>query len=147
MAETFLLEVATPERLLLREQVAEAQIPAATGMIGILPDHAPLLGELGTGELTYSAPTGRRSMFISGGWVEILGNEVRIIADRAEYGDEIDVKRAEEALRRANERLLQPAGANVDVARALNAMRRAEARIAAAKAGHAHQGRPGPSRL
>jgi F-type H+-transporting ATPase subunit epsilon len=136
MADTFQLEVATPERLVIREPVSEAQIPAASGMIGVLPDHAPLLGELGTGELSYTGPQGRRTVFVSGGWIQILNNEVRVIAERAEYANEIDVGRAEAALKRANERLANPAGGTVDVARALNAAKRAEARLAAAKAGH-----------
>lgn len=137
MADTFLLEVATPERLLIQEQVTEAQIPAATGMIGVLPDHAPWLGELGTGELSYSGGGNRRTVFLSGGWIQVLNNEVRVIAERAEYANEIDVARAESALKRAQERLAHPAeAANVDIARALNALRRAEARLAAAKSGH-----------
>ena len=137
MADTFLLEVATPERLLIQEQVTEAQIPAEMGMIGVLPDHAPWLGALGTGELSYTGGGSRRTMFLSGGWIQVLNNEVRVIADRAEYANEIDVNRAEAALKRAQERLTHPAEAgNVDIARALNAMRRAEARIVAAKAGH-----------
>ena len=132
MANTFQLEIATPERLLIRETVTEAQIPAASGMIGVLPDHAPLLGELGTGELSYSGSQGRHTMFVSGGWVEVLNNEVRVITERAEYANEIDVARAEIALKRAQERLALPASAGVDVARALNAAKRAEARLAAA---------------
>ena len=136
MADTFLLEVATPERLLIQERVTEAQIPAATGMIGVLPDHAPWLGELGTGELAYTGGGTRRAMVVSGGWIQVLNNEVRVIADRAEYANEIDVSRAESALKRAQERLAHPAeAANVDIARALNALRRAEARLAAVKAG------------
>jgi F-type H+-transporting ATPase subunit epsilon len=134
MAETFELEIATPERLLIRESVSEAQIPLAEGMIGVLPDHAPLLGTLGTGELSYVQPDGRNSMVVSGGFVEIRDNRVRVLADRAERGDEIDLARAEAALKRAGERLAAPAGAGVDVARALNAMRRAESRLAAARA-------------
>ena len=132
MADTFQLEVATPERLLIQEQATEAQIPAASGMIGVLPDHAPLLGELGTGELSYSSPQGRRTVFVSGGWIQILNNEVRVIAERAEHANEIDVKRAEAALQRAQERLALPSTTGIDVARALNALRRAEARLAAA---------------
>lgn len=134
---TFDLEVATPERLLVHERVAEAQIPAANGMIGILPDHAPLLAELGTGSLTFTGGEGRKTLFVSGGWVQVLNNTVRVLADRAEAASDIDVSRAEAALKRALERLAQVGtGAGIDVARALNAMRRAEARIAAAKAGH-----------
>jgi F-type H+-transporting ATPase subunit epsilon len=134
MADTFQLEVATPERLLIQEPVTEAQIPAASGMIGILPNHAPLLGELGTGELSYAGGQGRRTLVVSGGWVQVLNNEVRVMAERAEHGSEIDVKRAETALKRAQERLALPPSAGVDVARALNALKRAEARLTAAGA-------------
>ncbi|HET8548350.1 MAG TPA: ATP synthase delta/epsilon chain alpha-helix domain-containing protein [Bryobacteraceae bacterium] len=73
-------------------------------------------------------------MVVSGGFVEIRDNHVRVLADRAERGDEIDIARAEAALKRASDRLAAPAGVGVDVARALNTMRRAEARLAAARA-------------
>jgi F-type H+-transporting ATPase subunit epsilon len=134
MANTFELEVATPERLIIRESVSEAQIPAKDGMIGVLPDHAALLSELGTGTLSYTQPGGRNMMVVSGGFLEIRDNHVRVLADRAETPDQIDVARAEAALKRAYDRLQLPATAGVDIARALNAMRRAEARIAAARA-------------
>src|SRR4051794_18843128 len=134
-ANSFQLEVATPERLLVEEQVREAEIPAENGMLGILPEHAALLSLLGTGQLSYSTEGGgdRRSIFISGGYLQVLNNHVRVLADRAEVPSQIDVTRAERALKRAQERLAAPASAGVDVARALNAMKRAEARIAAAK--------------
>ena len=133
MADTFQLEIATPERLLVQEQVTEAQIPGAEGMLGILPEHAPLLSELGTGELAYTTSAGRRSIVVSGGWLQVLQNHVRVLADRAELANEIDAARAEAALKRAQERLNQTAASNIDVARALNAAKRAEARLAAAR--------------
>ena len=133
MADTFLLEVATPERLLLQENATEAQIPALNGAIGVLPEHAPLLSILGTGELTFTTANGKRRLFISGGWVQVLHNHVRVIADRAEPSSEIDTSRAETALKRAQERLALPSTAGVDVARAINALHRAEARLAAAQ--------------
>lgn len=129
---TFQLEIATPERLLVQERVTEAQIPALGGMIGVLPEHAPLLSEMGVGQLSYTGGEGRRTLFVSGGWLQILQNHVRVLTDRAEKTNEIDVARAEASLKRAQERLNQPAA--IDVARALNAMKRAEARIAAARA-------------
>lgn len=133
MPGTLLLEIATPERLLVREEVSEVYIPAADGMIGILPEHAALLSALGVGEVSFTQATGRRTVFVAGGWVEVLNNEVRILADSAEDTGEIDTARAEQALKRAAERLNAPASAGVDVARAVNAMRRAEARLAAAR--------------
>ena len=132
MAGTFQIEIATPERLLVQEDVSEAQIPARNGYIGVLPNHAPLLSELGAGDLSYTAGGRRRHIAITGGWVEVLGDHVRVLADKAEKADEIDVKRAEEALKRASERLLNPFQ-GLDVARTLNAARRAQARLDAAK--------------
>ncbi|MEN6535762.1 MAG: F0F1 ATP synthase subunit epsilon [Bryobacteraceae bacterium] len=131
MAETFDLEIATPERMLVRERVTEAQIPAVNGYLGVLPGHSPLLAEMGTGDLVYVSENRRRHMAISGGWVEVLGDHVRVLANAGEKADEIDVHRAEEALKRANERLSHPE-MGLDVARALNAMKRAQARIDAA---------------
>ena len=84
MADTFLLEVATPERLLVNERVSEAQIPAANGYLGILPGHAALLAELGAGELSYAVEGRRRALKIDGGWVEVADNHVRVLATTAE---------------------------------------------------------------
>ena len=134
MADTLHLEIATPERLLVQEEATEVYIPAANGMIGILPQHAALLSELGVGELSFVSTQGRRTVFIAGGWVEVLNNDVRVLADRAEDIGDIDTARAEASLKRAQERLNAPASAGVDVARAINAMKRAEARMAAARA-------------
>jgi F-type H+-transporting ATPase subunit epsilon len=133
MADKFQLEIATPERLVVREQVSEAQVPAANGYLGVLPGHAPLLAALGTGELTYLADGRRSSLSVDGGWVEVLPDRVRVLATHAEKASEIDAKRAEEALHRAEELLTRHPDAGVDVARALNAMTRAQARLAAAK--------------
>lgn len=135
MAGTLTLEVATPERLLLKEQVKEAEIPGANGSLGILPEHAPLLSELGAGQLSYVLENGQKKyMAVSGGWVEVLPDHIRVLALRAEAAEDIDVKRAEEALKRAMGRLAAP-GPEIDVARAINAMKRAQARLAAAQHG------------
>ncbi len=83
MAETFLLEVATPERLWVRVRAREAQIPCRNGYIGVLPGHAALLSELGAGRLTYAGEDSSGSLDISGGWVEILDDHVRVLADEA----------------------------------------------------------------
>jgi F-type H+-transporting ATPase subunit epsilon len=133
MAGTLALEIATPERLVLKETVTEVQVPGAEGELGILPEHAPLLSVLGAGPLSYVAVGGgRKFLAIAGGWVEVQPDRVRILADRAEFADEIDTKRAQEALKRAEERLASPKE-DLDVARALNAMKRAQARLACAQ--------------
>lgn len=129
---TFLLEVATPEKLVVRNDASEAQIPGAEGMLGILPGHAPLISEIEAGELSYTMDGQRHILAIAQGWVEISGNKVRVLVDACEAPDQIDVARAEIALKRANERLLSPKQ-DLDLARALNAAKRAQARLAVAK--------------
>jgi len=136
MAQTFVLEIATPDRLLVREPVSEAQIPAAAGELGVRPDHAPLMAELGTGVLSYVMEGGRKQLSVAGGVVELLPDRARVLADVAEPADEIDAQRAQEALRRAQGRLDRPP-AGVDIARALNALRRAQSRVGAATGGSA----------
>ncbi len=131
MPDTFELEVATPERLVIRDLVEEAQIPAANGYIGVLPGHSPLMTELSTGELSYASGGRRRFMSINGGFVEVLPDRVRVLADSAEKADEIDQARARAAMERATERLIHPE-TGTDIARALNALKRAKARLAAA---------------
>jgi len=132
MAGLLRLEVATPERMLLRENVRQAQVPAANGYLGILPEHAPLLAELGTGVLVYELENGQKKwMSVIGGYVEVGPDRIRVLANRAESADEIDVARAQAALKRAEERILHPAP-GIDIARALNAAERARARLEAA---------------
>lgn len=132
MAGLLRLEVATPERMLLKENVRQAQIPAANGYLGVLPDHAPLLAELGVGALVYELENGQKKwMSVIGGYVEVGPDRIRVLANRAENADEIDLARAQAALKRAEERILNPLP-GVDVARALNALERAQARLEAA---------------
>ena len=134
MAETFDLEVATPERLVIREAATEAQLPAKSGYIGVLPGHAPLLSELGTGYASYVVEGKTYYLAVHGGFVEVLPDKVRVLATATEKAEEIDVQRAETALRKAQEALADP-HVEVDPALALSAMFRAQARIeAAAKA-------------
>jgi F-type H+-transporting ATPase subunit epsilon len=133
MAATFQLEIATPERLLLKEDVSEAQIPAAQGYLGVLPEHAPLLSELGTGDLTFKVGSREGHLAVNGGWVEVLPEHVRVLANSAEHASEIDVARAESALKRAEDRLSHcAADLTIDPGRALNALKRAQARLKAA---------------
>ena len=133
MAATFELEIATPERLLLKEQVSAAQIPIGTsdGEIGVLPGHAPLLSELGIGTLRYTLAGQQHRLSVAGGVVEVQPDHVRVLAMRAEKPSELNQQRAREAEKRAMERL-SSVKENVDYARALNALRRAQARLALA---------------
>jgi F-type H+-transporting ATPase subunit epsilon len=84
MAGTFQLQVATPERLLIDEQATFAEIPAQDGYVGILPDHAPLMSALGSGRLTYQGGGGPHALDISGGFLEVSDNHVRVLVDQAE---------------------------------------------------------------
>jgi F-type H+-transporting ATPase subunit epsilon len=131
MAEALSLEIVTPERLLVREEVTAVQVPAANGYLGILPGHAPLLAELGTGFLNYEAGGKRWYLAVHGGYLEILADKVRVLATAAERAEEIDVERAKVAMKRAQEEMFN-ASLGVDPAAALNAMARAQARLDAA---------------
>jgi F-type H+-transporting ATPase subunit epsilon len=133
LADTFDIEIATPERLLAREKAIRAQIPAKEGYIGVLPDHASLLSELGIGAMTYTTPDDHRfSLAIRGGFLEIHDNVVRVLSDIAEKGQEIDVTQAEKDLKHAQDEMINPA-LGVDIAAALIAARHAQARIDAAR--------------
>jgi F-type H+-transporting ATPase subunit epsilon len=132
MADTFQIEVATPERLLVNERATEAQIPGAEGYLGVLPGHAALVSQLKSGVLSYKTKDRKITLAVHGGFVEIRDDHVRVLADSAEPVTEIDIKRAEEALRRAQARLVNPA-LGIDIARALSASMRAQARIDAAR--------------
>jgi len=133
LADTFEIEIATPERLLAREKAIRAQIPAKEGYIGVLPDHASLLSELGIGAMTYTTPDDRRfSLAIRGGFLEIHNNVVRVLSDIAEKGQEIDITQAEKDLKHAQDEMVNPA-LGVDIAGALIAVRHAQARIDAAR--------------
>ncbi|HTQ57000.1 MAG TPA: F0F1 ATP synthase subunit epsilon [Bryobacteraceae bacterium] len=131
MADTLALEVVTPERLLVHEDVSAVQAPAANGYVGILPGHAPLLAELGTGFLNYEAGGIRWYLAVHNGYLEVLGDKVRVLATAAERAEEIDVERAKAAMKRAEEQMMN-ASLGVDPAVALSAIQRAQARLDAA---------------
>ena len=133
MADVFEIEIATPERLLAREKAIRAHIPAKEGYIGVLPDHAPLLSQLGIGAMTYTTPGDHRfSLAICGGFLEINNNVVRVLTDVAEKAQEIDVTQAEKDLKHAQDTIITPA-LGLDIAAALIAVRHAQARIDAAR--------------
>jgi F-type H+-transporting ATPase subunit epsilon len=133
MADTFEIEIATPERLLARGQAIRAQIPVEGGFIGVLPDHAPLLGLLDIGAMTYTTPDDHRfSLAIRGGFVEIYENHVRVLTDFADKGQEIDATQAEKDLKHAQDAMVNPA-LGMDIAAALIAIKQAQARIDAAR--------------
>ena len=105
MADTFQLDIVTPDRLLVREAASEVTIPGRSGYLGVLPGHAPLLTELGVGEIAYRNPSGVQHLAVAWGFAEVLPNKVTILAERAERPAEIDVARAQRAKERAQQRL------------------------------------------
>ena len=125
------LEIATPEKLVVETQVTEAQIPCLDGFIGVLPGHAALVSELRPGVLTYTTPTETKVLAVYGGFVEVLNDKVRVLADDAERKEDIDLRRAHEELEKATA-ILEAQGIESDPAIALFEAQRAEARLEAA---------------
>lgn len=111
------LEIVTPERMLVREQVDEVQIPGVNGYFGVLPGHTPLLAALSVGELWYRKGQEKTYLAIVHGFAEVLPDRVTILAQVAEHAEEIDVERAEAARQRAAERLTRQADLDYDRAR------------------------------
>ena len=134
MPDTFQLEVATPERLFVDEQVSQAELPGQEGYMGILPGHAPLLSALGAGVLTYTSGGAQHVLAIEGGFVEVFENHVRVLADHAELARDIQLDRAKQDLERAMEAVRHAQEGPASEA-ALNAMKKAQARIDAAEKG------------
>ena len=135
--ESIQLIVVTPERQLLRESVVEVTVPGLDGQLGILPGHAPLMTELGIGELSYRTSTSSQPVVLAviSGFAEVLPDRVTVLAETAERAEEIDLARAEEAKARAEKRLA--AGApNIDWDRANIALQRSVIRIQVARKYH-----------
>jgi F-type H+-transporting ATPase subunit epsilon len=111
------LEIVTPDRSLVREEVDEVQLPGSEGYFGVLPGHTPLLATLKVGELWYRIGQDKHYLAVAGGFVEVLPDRVTVLAQLGERAEEIDVARAEAAKRRAEERLAKPVDVNLERAR------------------------------
>ena len=122
------LQIVTPDRLVVREEVDEVEVPGANGYFGVLPGHTPLLAALSVGELWYRKGQTKTYLAVSEGFAEILPERVTILARIAERAEDIDVERAEAARQRAEQRLKEP-GLNVDFQRARVSLARALVRI------------------
>ncbi len=131
MPDVLELEIATPEKELVREEVTEVQLPGKTGYLGILPGHAALLSQLGTGFLSYTVGGRKRYLSVHGGFVEVSDQHVRVLANIAERAEEIDIEKARAELAKANQDVINPS-VGVDPAVALEALAWAQARIDAA---------------
>lgn len=127
------LEVITPERVVFREEVDSLIVPGAEGLLGVLPDHAPMVAALKIGILTYRKNGERRRVAVAGGFFEVADNRAVVLSDAAERAEEIDVARARAAAERARRRLAER-DANWDFERARAALHRALNRLRAAGA-------------
>lgn len=124
------LEIVTPDRLLVNEQVDEVQLPGAEGYFGVLPGHTPLLAALQVGELWYRTGAEKHFLVVAFGFAEVLPERVTVLAQVAEREQDIDVERAERAMKRAEERLAKGSvQANIDFERARVAMMKSLIRL------------------
>ncbi len=133
----FQLDVVTPERLIVSEEVTELVAPGSEGYFGVLPGHVPFITTLKIGELTYWKGRDERHLAVSWGYVEVQGDKVIVLAETVERAEEIDVGRAERARERA-ERRIHDGGTGaeaVDFARAQAALQRALTRLEVAQKG------------
>jgi len=122
------LEIVTPDKSLVRDEVDEVQVPAAEGYMGILPGHTPLLALLKVGELWYRKGSEKFYLSIAFGFVEVLPDRVTILAQLAERPEDIDRERAERARRRAEERMAKPTP-EIDFERARIALMKSMVRL------------------
>ena len=125
---TLLFEIVTAERLVSSEEVSVVVAPGVDGELAVLPRHAPLLTALRPGEIRVVKDGEESYIAVSGGFMEVMGNKVTILADTAERAEEIDLQRSEEALKRAQERVAASA-TEADLERAMSEMRRSQARL------------------
>jgi F-type H+-transporting ATPase subunit epsilon len=130
MAEKeLLLEVVTPDRLVLSTQAEVVVCPGVEGQFGVLPGHIAFLSALEIGEMYYKAGGKTEYLAVSGGFAEVTGEKVTIVAESAEKGREIDIERAKRAQERAEKRIAAGKTAEIDWARAEAAMRRSLMRM------------------
>lgn len=126
------LEIVTAERVVYSEEVDVLVAPGVVGELGILPSHAPLLTIMQPGEIRVDKGEEQTYVAVSGGFLEVIGNKATILADTAERAEEIDEARAEEAVKRAEERIVS-ATSSLDLERALASVRRSQARLKVAR--------------
>ncbi len=130
MAEKIKLEVVTPEKYVVDEEVEIAVAPGVLGEFGVLIGHTPFLTILKTGTVRYTDANGKeRFVFVSGGFAEALPDKVTVLAESAERRSDIDIERAKAAQQRAQDRLAREKAEDVDFIRAKVALERAISRI------------------
>ena len=124
------LEIVTPERVLVSQEVDMVVAPGSDGEFGVLPGHVLFLSGIVPGELRYTAGTEKGSMVVTTGFAEVSNDKVSVLVEAAEKAGDIDLDRARKALEKAKERLAKERGTkDIDVLRAENALKRAIARL------------------
>jgi F-type H+-transporting ATPase subunit epsilon len=103
------LEFVTPERTIIHDDVDEVVLPGEAGYFGVLPGHAPLLALLRIGQMWYRKGTDKSFAFVAGGFAEVVGDRVSVLAEIAERAENIDLARAEAARHRAEQTMTRPA--------------------------------------
>jgi F-type H+-transporting ATPase subunit epsilon len=129
MANRILLEVVTPDRKVVSTEADVVVCPGVEGQFGVLYGHIPFLSALEVGEMYYKDGAKTEILAVSGGFAEVTGTKVTIVAEAAEFGREIDIERARRAMERAQARLAAAKTENIDWARAEAALRRAMVRM------------------
>jgi F-type H+-transporting ATPase subunit epsilon len=122
------LEVVTPDRSILKEQVDEVMLPGSEGYFGVLPGHAPLVATLQVGEMWYRKGQDTQYLAIAFGFVEVLPDRVTVLAQIAERAEDIDPGRAEAAKTRAEQRVSTPT-TEIDFERARIALMKSLVRL------------------
>ncbi len=134
---SFKLEIVTPQRLILSDEVTELIAPGAEGYFGVLPGHIPFITTLDIGELVYRKGQNERHLAVTWGYAEVQGDKVIVLAEAAERAEEIDATRAERARERAERRIRDwgEGDETIDFARAQAALQRALTRLQVAGKG------------
>ena len=126
------LQVVTPEHVVVSATVTAVTLPGASGQLGILPGHAPLVSELAAGVLSFAENGAGRYLAIDQGFAEVLPGRVIVLTQTAEKAEDISLERAQDAKRRAEETLKTSTGSPSDFQEAQAALHRAVAQIEAA---------------
>ena len=129
MAETLRLLLITPERTLFDEEVDEVRAPGTVGEFGVLPNHTTFLSSLQAGRLEYTQGNQSTRLALSGGFAEVVDNVMTVLADSAEFADEVDAEAARTAVAEAEEKLKTLGESDPDYAETAQARQWAQARI------------------
>ena len=134
---SFALDIVTPQRYIVKDEVSELMAPGVEGYFGVLPGHIPFITTLGIGELSYRKGSEERHLAVTWGYIEVQGDKVIVLAETAERAEEIDAARAERARERAERRIHDwgMGDESIDFTRAESALRKALTRLQVAAKG------------